>query len=86
MRRTLYKAYPRYQGALIQGQWYVHVLSLLTSTCIGTCIYYVQPLEVCAHTSLLRASRRYVHVPRYVHVRTYLGLFRGTSTYQNKPI
>ena len=40
-------------GALIQGQWYVHVLSLLNNTYIGTYTYYVQPLQV----------PRYVHVP-----------------------
>ena len=40
-------------GALIQGWWYVHIISLLTSTCIGTCTYYVQPVQV----------PRYVHVP-----------------------
>ena len=39
-----------FQGALIQGWWYVHVFSLLTSTCIGTCTDYMQPLEVRAHT------------------------------------
>ena len=32
-------------GVLIQGWWYVHVLSLLTSMCT----YYMQPLEVHAH-------------------------------------
>ena len=40
-------------GTLIQGPWYVHILSLLTSTCNGTCTYYVHPLQV----------PRYVHVP-----------------------
>ena len=53
------------QGALIQGRWYVHILNLLTSTCIGTCTYYVQPLEACAHTQ--------VHAFR--GTCTYLGLF-----------
>ena len=46
------------KGALIQGQWYMHVLSLLTSTSIGMCTYYVQPLQV----------HRNVHVPWYKHV------------------
>ena len=43
------KIYILLLGALIQGWWYVHILSLLTSMCIGTCTYYVQP-----HNSLYR--------------------------------
>ena len=33
-------------GALIQGQWYMQILSLLASTFIGMCTYYLQPLTV----------------------------------------
>ena len=32
-------------GAMILGQWYVHVFNFLTWTCRGTCMYYVQPLN-----------------------------------------
>ena len=46
------------QGSLIQGRWYVHILSLLASTSIGMCTYYVQPLQV----------HKYVHEPRYMHI------------------
>ena len=38
-------------GALIQGLWYI--LSLLTSTWVGMCAYFVKPLQV----------------PRYVHLK-----------------
>ena len=52
------------KGALIQGLWYVHILSLLACMCLGTCTYYMQPLvfnvwwfnrtlSIYAHTSLL---------------------------------
>ena len=59
------------KGALIQGRWYMHILSLLASTCIGTCMYYLQPLGTCTYQPL-NSLYRYMHVPRsvqrYVHV------------------
>ena len=51
---------PLFLGMLIQGWWYVHVLSLLASTCIGmcTCTYYVQPLGTCTKPNLVHAHTK----------------------------
>ena len=68
--------------ALIQGRWYMHVLSILAITSIGMCTNYVQPLQVhryvqvpaskqpllvCAHTSRTDLLYCYSYELWYVH-------------------
>ena len=45
-------------GALIQGRWYMHVLSLLACAFKGTCMYYIQPLTVhgYVHVSAVKSN------------------------------
>ena len=57
----------------VDSRWYVHVLSLLASMCIGTCMY--QPLN-----SLYR-----LHVPRYVLSQKYVNIPRSVQRYVHKP-
>ena len=86
------------KGALIQGHWYVHILSLLGSMCIGTCMFYVQPLGKCMYYMQplgkcmyqpLNSLYRYVHIPRYVleqKLIKFRGCLEAASEHTNVPL
>ena len=65
-------------------------LSLLTSTCIGTCMYYLQPLQVPRYMHVPRSVQRYVHVPEQTYLIykfiKFRGCLEGASERTNVPL